>query len=168
MKPVVFALGVLLAGCGYHVGGQTNLLPKELHTIAVPQFRNVSVQYKLANYMSEALVRELNSRTRYTIVTDPAQADATLTGAVVNYFANTTVSDPVTGRGAGAQITVLIQVKLVAKDGKVLFTRPNFSFQDRYEISVIPGQYIDESQATLQRLSRDVARSIVAAMLENF
>jgi hypothetical protein len=50
----------------------------------------------------------------------------------------------------------------------VLFSRPNFQFQDRYEISVVPGQYIDESQATMLRLSRDVARSMVSGILENF
>jgi hypothetical protein len=61
-----------------------------------------------------------------------------------------------------------VQIKLVAKDGKVLFTRPNFNFLDRYEISIVPGQYIDESQATMARLSRDLARSVVSAILENF
>jgi outer membrane lipopolysaccharide assembly protein LptE/RlpB len=159
---------VSLAGCGYHVGGQANLLPKEIHTIAVPQFGNVTVQYKLAGMMAEAVTRELISRTHYTIVADPTKADATLYGSVVNMFSNATLSDPVTGRGASAQVTVQVQMKLVAKDGKVLFTRPNFQFLDRYEISVIPNQYIDESQATLQRLSRDVARGMVSAILENF
>jgi hypothetical protein len=118
--------------------------------------------------MSEAVAREFISRTKYAVVADPKQADATLIASIVNMFSNVTVSDPVTGRGAGAQITLQIQLRLVGKDGKVLFTRPNFQFLDRYEISVIPGQYIDESQATLQRLSRDAARSIVSAILENF
>ena len=168
MKYTLILMVLALAGCGYHVGGQTNLLPKQIHTIAIPQFGNVTVQYKLAGYMSEALTRELVSRTQYTVIADPKQADATLTGSVVNYFASQTVSDPISGRGAGGQVTVQIQLRLVGRDGKVLYTRPNFSFQDRFEISVIPGQYIDESQATLQRLSRDVARSIVTSILENF
>ena len=168
MKHALILTVLALAGCGYHVGGQTNLLPKEVHTIAIPQFGNVTVQYKLAGYMSEALTRELVSRTQYTVIADPKQADATLTGSVVSYFASQTVSDPISGRGAGGQVTVQIQLRLVGRDGKVLYTRPNFSFQDRFEISVIPGQYIDESQATLQRLSRDVARSIVTSILENF
>ena len=76
---------VALAGCGYHVGGQTNLLPKELHTIAMPQFGNVTVQPKLAGYMSEAVAREFISRTKYAMVADPKQADATLTASIVNY-----------------------------------------------------------------------------------
>jgi len=156
------------AGCGYHVGGQANLLPKEIHTIAIPQFGNVTVQYKLAGVMAEAVSRELISRTRYTIVADPKKADATLYWNVVNMFSNATLSDPVTGRGASAQVIVQVQMRLVGKDGKILFSRPNFQFLDRYEISVIPNQYIDESQATLQRLSRDVARAMVSAILENF
>jgi outer membrane lipopolysaccharide assembly protein LptE/RlpB len=168
LKPILCLLTVALAGCGYHVGPQASLLPKTIHTIAIPQFGNNTVQYKLSSYMSEAITREFITRTRYTVVADPAQADATLYGSIVNYFSNATVSDPTTGRGSGAQLSVQVQIKLVAKDGKVLFTRPNFGFLDRYEISVLPGQYIDESGATLQRVSRDLAKSVVSAVLENF
>ena len=161
-------VGLLLVGCGYHVGPQGSLLPKDIRTIAIPQFGNNTVQYKLASYMSEAVTRELITRTRYRVIADPKQADATLYGSIVTYSSGATVSDPTTGRGSGAQVTVQMQIKLVARDGKVIYTRPNFTFQDRYEISIYPGQYIDESQATLTRLSKDVARDVVSAVLENF
>ena len=49
---------------------------------------------------------------------------------------------------------VLIQVKLIDKNGKVLFERPNVEFRERYEISVNPKQYFDESQVAVQRLAR--------------
>jgi hypothetical protein len=168
LKPLALVTALSLGACGYHVGGQANLLPKEIHTIAIPQWGNVSTQYKLAGYLSGSVSRELISRTRYNVVADPAKADATLYGSIANVFSNVTVVDPLTSRGTGAQIVVQIQVRLVAKDGKVLFTRPNLEFRDRYEISLTPGQYLDESQATLERLSRDVARSVVSAILENF
>ncbi|MDP9170963.1 MAG: LPS assembly lipoprotein LptE [Acidobacteriota bacterium] len=165
---MLLLLGLTCAGCGYRVGGQANLLPKDIHTIAVPAWGNITTQYKLPVYMAEAVSRELNSRTRYTVIADPTKADATLYASIANMFSNATVFDATTGRGTGAQIIVQIQVRLVAKDGKVLFTRPNLEFRDRYEISLNPGQYLDESQATLQRLSRDVARTVVSAILENF
>ena len=168
MKQLMLLFSAALTGCGYHVAGQTNLLPKELHTIAVPQWSNASIQYKLSSYMAEAVTRELITRTKYTIVADPSKADATLSGSIANLFSNVTVSDPVSGRGTGAQIVVRVQVKLIGKDGKVLFDRPNLEFRDRYEISVTPGQYLDESQATLQRLSKDVARTVVSSVLESF
>jgi outer membrane lipopolysaccharide assembly protein LptE/RlpB len=161
-------MAIVLAGCGYHVGPQGNLLPATIHTIAIPQFGNNTVQYKISSYMSEAVTREFITNTRYAVVADPAQADATLYGSIVNYSSNATISDPSTGRGSGAQLIVQVQIRLVAKDGKVIFTRPNLSFLDRYEISVIPGQYIDESQATLVRVSRDLARTVVSAVLESF
>lgn len=161
-------LAIALAGCGYHVAGGTNVLPKEIHTIAIPAWGNATTQYKLAGYMAEAMSREMITRTHYTIVADPAKADATLYGSIANMSSNATTYDVVTGRSTGAQVIVQIQVRLIAKDGKVLFIRPNLEFRDRYEISVSPGQYLDESQGTLQRLSRDVARTIVSSVLENF
>jgi hypothetical protein len=108
------------------------------------------------------------TRTRYKIVADPAKADAVLSGSVANMFSSATVSDPVTGRSSGAQVIVQVQVRLIDKNGKVLFERPNVEFRERYEISVNPQQYFDESQAALQRLSKDVARTVVSAILENF
>ena len=54
------------------------------------------------------------------------------------------------------------------KNGKILFQRPNVEFRERYEISVDPKQYFDESQAALLRLSRDVARTVVSSIIENF
>jgi hypothetical protein len=159
---------LFLAGCGYHVAGTTNLLPVEIHTIAVVPFKNVSIQKKLTDYLNQSLSREMIARTHYKIVADPAQADAVLSGAVANFFSNAVVTDPVTGRSNGAQVVAIIQVKLTDKSGKVIFERPNVEFRERYEISVNPQQYFDESQAAMQRLSRDVARTIVSAILENF
>jgi outer membrane lipopolysaccharide assembly protein LptE/RlpB len=168
MRLLAGLLALALVGCGYHVAGSTNVLPKEIHTIAVPAWLNATTQYKLAGYMAEAMSREMITRTHYTIVADPSKADATLYGTIANMFSNATTYDVVTGRSTGAQIVVQIQVRLLARDGKVLFIRPNLEFRDRYEISVNPGQYLDESQGTLQRLSRDVARTIVSSVLENF
>lgn len=168
MKSLALILAVGLTGCGYHTAGSANLLPKEIHTIAVVPWGNVSTQYKLSGYLAEAVTRELNTRTRYTITSDPSKADAVLTGAVANLFSGATVFDPTTNRSTGAQLIVQIQTRLTDKSGKVLFDRPNLEFRERYEISIDPKQYFDESQVALQRVSRDVARTVVSAILENF
>jgi hypothetical protein len=168
LKGLLVVLAVLVSSCGYRVAGNTNLLPKSIHTVAVVPFGNNTTQYKLSTYMSEAVSRELIARTGYKIVADPAQADATVSGGIANIFINSTVADPVTGRGTGAQVIGLMQVRMVAKDGKVLFNRPNLEFRERYEISVDPKQYLDESQPALSRLSKDVGRTVVSAILENF
>jgi hypothetical protein len=168
LKPLAVAVfSFALAGCGYTVAGSANVLPTEVHTIAVLPWNNVSTQYKLSDYIAEAVTRELITRTRYTVIADPAKADAVLSGAVANMYSGATVSDPIKG-ATGAQLVVQIQVKLLDKDGKVLFERPNVEFRERYEISVDPKQYFDESQVAVQRLSKDVGRTIVSAILESF
>lgn len=162
------AFSLLLAGCGYHVAGSADVLPSDIHTIAVTPWTTFGIQYKLPNRITASISRELISRTRYKVVADPAKADAVLTGAVANMFSNAAVADPVTGRSTGGQVTVRIQVKLTDKTGKVLFNQPNMEFHERYELSIDPGQYFDESEPALDRLSSDVARSVVSAILENF
>jgi len=159
---LVVVLGAVLTGCGYHAAGTTNLLPKDIHTIALTPWGNGTTQYKLSTYMGEALSRELIARTSYTVIADPAKADATVYASIANVFMYAT------GLGTGARVIVQMQIRMVGRDGKVLFNRPHMEFRDRYEISVDPKQYLDESQATMSRLSKDVARTVVAAMLADF
>ena len=169
MKHWLLAVCLLATSCGYHVGGKADLLPKNIQTIAIPAFGNVTTRFKISERLATALTREFISRTRYQIVADPSQAQAVLTGAVTNYLSNPTIFDPATGRASGIQAIVIMQITLTDRTtGKVLFTRPSFEVRERYEISNNPRVYLEESDAAIDRVSRDVARSVVSAVLENF
>ncbi len=157
-----------LAGCGYHVAGKADMMPKSVRTVAVVPWQNTTVRYRLTDRMAEAVQREFIARTRYHVVSDANGADAVLTGTILHYDGFPTVFDPATGRASVVQVSVRMRVELKDRDGKVLFSRPGIEFHDRYEISVSPGTYFDESAAALDRLSRDAARTIVSAVLENF
>lgn len=160
---------VLLAGCGYHVSGRADLAPKNIHTIAIPAFGNATIRYKLADRLAAAVTREFITRTRYRIVADPNEADAILSGSVINYNAYPTVFDDRTGRASGVIAIVHLQVSLQDRvTGKAIYSRPFMEFRERYEISVDQVAYFDESDMAMQRLSRDVARSIVSGVLEMF
>jgi hypothetical protein len=166
---VILAAFALLPACGYHVGGHTNLLPKTIKTIAVPAFANVTPNYRLPVLLTGDLTRELISRTKYNIIAEPSQADAILTGTVVNFVTYPTIFDPISGRATGVQAIVTLQLTLTDRaTGTVLFSRPSAEFRERYEISTDPQQYFDESGTAIQRLSRDVARAAVTAILEKF
>ena len=160
---------VLAAGCGYHVSGHGDLLPKNIKTIAVPAFGNATTRYMLARLLPEDITREFLERTRYAVVADPAKADAVLTGAVVNAVAYPITVDPATSRTTGIQAIVTLQLTLTDRaTGAVIWNRPVAEFRERYEISIDPTQYFDESSTAMIRLSRDVARSVVSAVLEKF
>ncbi|MEJ5367966.1 MAG: LptE family protein [Bryobacteraceae bacterium] len=167
--PAACAVALLLAGCGYHVGGRTDLLPATLQTIAIPAFANASPRYRLTSQLPAAITREFLTRTRYRVVADPNEADAVLYGTVRNYFSFPTLFDQRTGRASAVQVHVFLDVKLVEREsGKVLFERENYEFRGRYEIATDQAQYFDESSTALERLSREVARQVVSSILEAF
>jgi RNase P/RNase MRP subunit p29 len=163
------AVSIAGTGCGYHVSGQADLVPKTVKTICIPAFGNGTTSYKLTDLLPEALSREFISRTHYQIVNDMNQADAILRGNVVNFYAYPTVFDPTTSRATTVQVVVVMSVTFTERStGKVLFSRPAFDWKQQYEISTTSRTFFDESGAALDRLSRDVARMVVSAILENF
>ncbi len=169
MRLLVAALAALATGCGYRIAGRADLLPKNIQTIAIPAFGNVTTRYKLTERLPAALTREFIARTRYRIVADPNEADAVLRGVVANYVSYPTIFDPATGRATGVQMNVTLGITLTERvSGKVLFSRPSLDVRERYEISVDQRAYFEESDAALERLSRDVARTVVSAILEGF
>jgi hypothetical protein len=166
----ILALVLALSSCGYHVAGKADLVPNSIHTIAIPAFSNITTRYKLTDRLAQAISHEFIARTHYQIVNDPQQADAVLRGAVINYTSYPMLFDQQSGRASGLQVNVTMQVSLVERaTGKVIFSRPSFEMHQRYEISVTSSKaYFEESDAALERLSRDVARDLVSSILENF
>ena len=166
----VCLLLILLCSCGYHIAGKGDMVPKTVHTIAIPPFANATLRYRLTDRLPEAISQQFIERTHYQIVNDPQQADAVLRGTVVNFVSYPIVFDQATGRASGLQVNVVIQVSLTERaTGKVIYSRPNFDFHDRYEVSVTnTNQYFEESGPALERLSRSVARDIVSSILDNF
>jgi outer membrane lipopolysaccharide assembly protein LptE/RlpB len=165
---VLFALAVGLTGCGYQVVGSADALPKTIHTIAIPPVKNTTIQYKLSDLLNTYVSREFISRTRYKVTPDPNGADAVLSLAVVNLVTYPTIFDPIAGRATGTQIIVTVTFTLRDKAGAVILTRPNFEVRERYEISIDPKQYFDESEPAIQRLATDVARTVVSSILNKF
>ena len=79
---LVLVVALTLSGCGYHIVGQANVLPKTIKIIAVPEFGNGTAQYRLPVLITADVTRELISRTKYTVVADQSMADAVLVGAI--------------------------------------------------------------------------------------
>jgi outer membrane lipopolysaccharide assembly protein LptE/RlpB len=169
--PLAFlaALAALTAACGYHVGNNTQWMPKTIHTIAIPAFGNGTLRPKLARLLAEDVTREFHTRTKYTIVADPNQADAVLNGALASWSAFPIIFDIQSGRATGVEVLVTVQVTLTERaTGKVLFTQPRLECRERYQIAADPQTYFDESGTAMERVARDASRTIVSAILEKF
>lgn len=167
----VFLLAAMLAsaGCGYHVSGHADLMPKTIQTVCIPAFKNVTARYKLTDRLPEAISREFIARTKYRIGTDLNTCDAILQGTVNNYLANQTTVDPITGRATAADIHVILSITFTERaTGKILYSNQNFDARERYEISLDPIAYFEESDAGLNRVAMQVSRQVVSAILEKF
>jgi hypothetical protein len=167
--PGVFVAALLAASCGYHTGGRADLVPKTVHTVSIPAFHNATTRYKLTDQLPEAIAREFIARTRYRIVSDPGAADAVLEGTVLSYSSFTTVVDPNSQRASAVELHVALRIDLRERaTGKILYTRPNFEVRERYQISIDPAAYFEESDAALARASQQTARQVVSSILEAF
>ncbi len=167
-----FVLAPILAGgsaCGYRIAGTADTLPKTVKTIAVPPFTNPTVRYRLTDRLPALIAREFLTRTRYQIVQRQEDADAVLSGSINQVIAFPTIFDPTTGRAAAVEMLVLLNVQLRARGNATpLYSRQGWAIRQRYEISIDPAQYFDESSAAFERLSTDIARTVVSGVLENF
>ncbi len=164
---LLMCLGV--AGCGYHTAGKAVLLPTDLRTIAVPGFVNQTKTYRVEQILTGAVVHEFTSRTHYHMLNQASpEADATLRGTITNVVITPLTYDSQTGRVASGMIMLNLAVSLVDRQGKVLFTNPNYIFRDQYEISSQISSFFEEESPALDRLSRDFARTLVSNLLEAY
>ena len=160
---------LLTSSCGYHIAGRADTLPDTVDVIAIPTFENATTEFKIEQYMTQAVVREFISRTRYRVVSDEALADATMRGVVINFFVYPVIFDPATARATS--ITTLTQMRLTLVDrktGEILYENPNFEHREYYEVTTDPDAYFEERQSALRRSSQNAARTIVSAVLERF
>src|SRR5258705_13453634 len=89
---------VCLAGCGYHVAGRSDSLPKSIHVIAVPALENKTTSYRIEQRLTTATVHEFLTKTSYRDVPDPANGDAVLGGKVLSLEAGPLIFDTDTWR----------------------------------------------------------------------
>jgi outer membrane lipopolysaccharide assembly protein LptE/RlpB len=164
----IIGLALLLASCGYHAVGSASHLPPDVKILAIPSFRNQTHTYHVETGLTNAVIREFNTRTHYRIVQSETDADAVLQGTVVSAEVAPVAYDSVTGRASTGLVTIMVNVTLTARDGSVLYSNPNYVFRDQYQISNELASFFEEQGPALDRLSRDFSRTLVSNILEAF
>ena len=135
----------------------------------MPAFKNLSSTYRIEQQVTSAVSRELLERTHYRILPNPPDADAVLTGTIKEVRARAITFDINTGRATSLQVQVTAEVKLQDRHShKLLFSNSNFVFREEYQVSESPSALFEEDKPALDRLSRDLARTLVTDILENF
>jgi len=169
VSALILVAATISTGCGYSTAGKATHLPSNIQTIAIPAFINQTQTYRIEQTMTAAVVREFISRTKFHVLNEPSSdADSTLRGTIVSTQVAPLTYDSQTGRASSALVTVNLKVSLVDKTGKVLFDNPNYIYREQYQVSREISSFFEEESPAVDRLSRDMARTLVADILERF
>jgi outer membrane lipopolysaccharide assembly protein LptE/RlpB len=169
LQGAVLALLLGATGCGYHAVGSATHVPANVRTLAVPIFVSKVQGYKTETVFTEAVVRELNTRTKYRVMTSGgADADATLRGTILTQTIAPLTYDSTSGQTSSYLVTVTAQVVLTAHDGKVLYRNDAFSWREQYQSTQDLSGFIQEDGAAVRRMAHDFGQAVVSDMLESF
>ncbi|MBI4469846.1 MAG: LptE family protein [Acidobacteria bacterium] len=162
---VILSLGV--GPCGYERAGSNRSWPANIHSIAVPAFRNSSLRYRVEQRFTRAVMDEILRRGRRLEVTSrPEDADAVLLGDVRRVDIGGALLDP-TGRTRVFQIAITLSVLLREQPTqKILFEKSDYTFRGEYELPDGPSSLFDEEGPAVDRLARDFAHSLITTLLE--
>jgi hypothetical protein len=105
---------VSLAGCvgyGYHIGN-ASLFDSNIETVYVPMFESNSFRRDLAERVTEAVIKEIESHATFKVVSDP-KADTILTGKITSDTKHLLVQ---TLNGDPRDMEITLQVKVCWMD----------------------------------------------------
>jgi outer membrane lipopolysaccharide assembly protein LptE/RlpB len=164
-------LGLLLltaTGCGYHQSGAATHLPASVHTLAVPFFTTYSQAFHTEAAFTHAVIRELNTRTRYRIQSTDTDADATLAGSILSQSVAPLTYDSTSGQTSSYLITITARVILTAHDGSILYRNDSLVYREQYQSTQDLSGFVQEDSAAVRRVARDFSQALVSDMLESF
>jgi outer membrane lipopolysaccharide assembly protein LptE/RlpB len=158
----------MFAGCGYHTAGSATHISANVRSISVPVFTTHSQAYHSEMALTQAVVRELNTRTRYRVLNGGADADAVLNGTILTQTSVPLTYDSTSGETSSYLVTITVKVVLSARDGRVLYQNDALSYREQYQSTQDLTGFIREDPAAVNRLARDFAHALVGDMLESF
>lgn len=117
-----FLFGVFLSGCsGYHLGPATPAYLRQIHSIAVPTFRNTTLVPRIEVLVSSTVIKQFQQDGTFRIANEGG-ADAVLRGEIIAVGRSPARS--VRGNVlATTEFNLVLRVRytLVGRDGKTIF-----------------------------------------------
>ncbi len=169
LRAATLLLTTLLTGCGYHTAGSATHLPPNVHTLSVPIFATRVQAYRTEMVFTQAVVRELNTRTRYRVLnSDSDDADAILRGTILTQTITPLTYDANSSQTSSYLVAVTARVVLTAHDGTVLYRNDAITFREQYQSTQDLSSFIQEGSPAISRMSKDFAQTVVSDMLESF
>ena len=114
----LFLTALLFSGCASYQIGNKSLYTGDIRTVYVPVFQSSSFRRNLGERLTEAVVKEIEGKTPFKVVSDP-NADSILSGRIVQESKSVLVPS-LSGDAREVQTAMVVQVNWVDRKGQRL------------------------------------------------
>jgi hypothetical protein len=106
-------------GCaGFQFGNRT-LYRTDLRTVHVPMFKSNALRIDLAEWLTEAVIKEIELRTPYKVVSNPL-ADSVLTGTLLSGDQKRVLSENINDEPRNLVYQTTVHVTWIDNSGRIL------------------------------------------------
>jgi hypothetical protein len=169
----VLLLAAFHGGCGYSLAGRGSFLPDYIRTVGIPPLQNRTT-FQVEQVLTEKIRTEFIGRGKYSVVPTETGAQAVLTGAI-----NAITVQPVgfTEQQLASRYLFTLTMSVAFTDAttnEVLWSNDGLTFRGEYDLQTrsnvaLEGTaFSDVERQSMERISTDVARTVVTAILEAF
>jgi len=161
------------AACGYALAGRGTFLPPDIKTVGIPPIENKTTFYRTEQILTEKVRAEFIGRGKYKIVPDSNGADAMLTAELGSIIVQPAALGA-NGLASRYLFTVVMRAQFTdTRSNEVLWSNDQLVFREEYELNAAPGDltgatFLDTQAPAFDRISNDIARTVVTAILEAF
>lgn len=164
----------MAASCGYALAGRGSFLPAYIRRVGIPVFANRTPYFTVEQIFTEKVRVEFQSRGPYTIVPGDTGVDGIVRGEILS-IALTPVAFTEQQQASRYLFTVTVGVRFEdVQAQRTLWENPALAFSDEYDLAsrasagLDAASFLDQERSAIDRLSTDLARSVVSAILEAF
>jgi hypothetical protein len=157
-------LMLLLAGCGYTLGGN---LPPHIKTVAVPVFKNLTQQPAIENVITSAVVNAFVSGGRLKVVS-VEQADSLLEGEVTGYNVESIAFDPsINAQVFRLRVALNVQFRDL-RNHTMLWRQEGLQDQADFRVAGQVSQTIAFEESAARQAAVEIGRRVVSLALDRF
>jgi hypothetical protein len=171
---VLLALACLSCGCGYALAGRGAYLPPYIRVVGIPPLENRTTFFQVEQILTEKIRTEFIGRGKYVVVPTPTGANAVLSGAITGITV-TPVGFTQQQLASRYLFTLTMRVQFVdVMTNQTLWSNETLTFSAEYDlqtrsnVALEGAAFLDQERVSFERISTDVARTVVTAILEAF
>jgi hypothetical protein len=167
-------LGAGASGCGYALAGRGSFLPDYIRIVGIPPLENRTGFSQIEEVLTEKIRTEFINRGKYSVRPDAVGTDAVLSGEIVGMSAQPVAFND-QQLGSRYLITMTLRAQFTdTRTSEVLWSNDALTFREEYDLQTTAGQtldggtFIDQERSSIDRISTDISRTVVTAILEAF